>query len=209
MVLRRFMVVALAVSLCAGCRVPPTPEQIARCRSDSRVELPAAPKARSLRLAGDSWTFRSCRSCEALLRDRNLEFVEIFPSNGIDDGVDRVRLHPLGSAACTPRPAVDRWLMPSAHRLRTPRGFCLGIEPNVAPIADVTIGVDTVPTTDHPATVTSAVRGDTVIARIVDFRAEFADAAGSSCATILKGGSFPPRAVDRIIDHVTERRAAR
>ena len=208
MVLRRLMLVALAVSLCAGCRVPPTPEQIARCRNDARVELPPAPKARSLRLAGDSWTYRRCRTCRDLLRDRNLEFVELFPATGRDEGVDRVRLHPLGSPFCIDKPVGrNREVLPPVFRMRTPPGFCLGIEPSVSSVAEVTIAVDQVPTADHPATITTALRGETAIARIVDFRAEFADAAGSSCASIL--GNFPSRAIDRIIDHVTEPRARR
>ena len=203
----RLVAAAAAVSLAAGCRVPPTPEQIARCRSDSRVELAPAAKARSLRLAGNSWTYRRCRTCRDLLRDRRLDFVELFPSTGRDESVDRVRLHPLGSPSCSDKPIADSVLAPTPFRMRPPRGFCLGIEQNVAPLADVTIAVDSVPTADHPATVTRATRGDTQIARIVDFRAEFADAAGSSCADIVRG--FPPRAVDRIIEHVTEPRAPR
>ena len=188
----------------AGCIVPPTPEQIARCHNDSRIELPAAPKARSLRLVGDSWTYRHCRTCRDLLRDRNLDFVELHPSTGRDEGVDRVRLHPQGSPACIVKPVADRSLAPPAYRMRTPPGYCIGIETQVAPNADTAIRVEVVPTADHPATVTLATRGEAVLGRIVDFRAEFADAAGSSCATILD--DFPARAIDAIIGHVTEPR---
>jgi hypothetical protein len=202
----RFGLLLVGVLLQA-CRAFPTPGQIARCHTDAGVTLPKGPKVRSIYLEPEAVDLWGCRdACYSLLRDRDLQFVEV-PREGFSGlTIDRVSLDLAGSSRCaSPFQNRPHNYQPLRYRFWKSRGECLVIQENQTRTAEATLRERRVPNSDFPATVREVIRPDgTVLAQTVDYRANYVEAPIVTCANVIPG--FPLETYKIILAHVTEHR---
>ena len=204
---RAALILTLA-ALAQACDEDPTPGQIARCRADAGVTLPQQPKIRSLYLDPSAFEVMSCTThCLGLLRERNLDFVEIRRETLSGDRIDRISFAPSGSPRCAPpfRRRPNNY-PPRSYQFRVPGGQCLVIEDSApTPTAEAALVERVVPNADHPASIREVVRSDGVLlARVLDYRQNFIEIADVTCADVVRG--FPGNTYRVVLDHVTDPR---